>query len=132
MLALSLACAIAVGGRGISVCQPGTQPLLPPVSTSVPVDPVLNVLPGSVDVVSVPSSAMIYPVSITVDEPLAVDSVPANVASVPAPVVVDPAPIIVDEPPVVPANTPVSDPVLVTEPVSPVPDVPVTATNISV
>ena len=102
------------------------------LSTSVPVDPVLNVLPGSVDVASVPSSAMIYPVSITVDEPLAVDSVPANVASVPAPVVVDPAPIIVDEPLVVPANTPVSDPVLVTEPVSPVPDVPVTATNISV
>ena len=80
----------------------------------------------------VPSSAMIDSVSITVDEPLAVDSVPANVFSVPAPVVVDPAPIIVDEPPVELANAPVSDPALVTEPVSPVPDVPVTATNISV
>ena len=75
---------------------------------------------------------MIDPVSITVDEPLAVDSVPANVASVPAPVVVDPAPIIVYGPPVVPANAPVSDPVLVTEPVSPTTDVPVTDTNISV
>ena len=59
---------------------------------------------------NVPSSAMIDSVSITVDEPLAVDSVPANVFSVPAPVVFDPAPIIVDEPPVVLANAPVSDP----------------------
>ena len=82
---------------------------------------------------NVPSSAMIDSVSITVDEPLAFDSVPANVFSVPAPVVVvDPTPIIVDEPRLVLANAPVSDPVLVTEPVSPVPDVPVTATNISV
>ena len=102
------------------------------LSTSVPVDPVLNFLPVSVDVASVPSSATIYPVSITVDEPLAVDSVPSNVASVPTPVVVDPAPIIVHGPPVVPANAPDSDPVLVTEPVSPTPDVPVTDANISV
>ena len=36
------------------------------------------------------------------------------------------------EPLVVPVNAPVSDPVLVTEPVSPTPDVPVTDTNISV
>ena len=41
-------------------------------------------------------------------------------------------PSILNEPPVVPANAPVSDPVLVTEPVSPVPDVSVTVTNISV
>ena len=52
----------------------------------------------SVYVASVPFSAMIDPVSITVDEPLAVDSVPANVASVPPSVVVVPAPIIVDRP----------------------------------
>ena len=56
----------------------------------------------------------------------------ANVVSVSAPVVADPAPIIVDEPPVLPTNAPVSDPVLFTEPVSPVPGVPATATNISV
>ena len=94
--------------------------------TSVSADPV------SVYVASVPFSAMIDPFSIIVDEPLAVDSVPANVASVPTPVVVDPAPIIVHGPPLVPANAPVSDPVLVTEPVSPTPDVPVTDANISV
>ena len=56
------------------------------LSTSVSADPVLNVPPVSVDIASVPSSAMIDSVSITVDEPLAVDFVPANV-------VVDPAPI---------------------------------------
>ena len=56
--------------------------------TSVSADPV------SVYVASVLFSAMIDPVSITVDKPLAVDSARANVASVPSPVVVDPAPII--------------------------------------
>ena len=94
--------------------------------TSVSADPV------SVFVASVPFSATIDPDSIIVDKPLAVVSIPANAASVPAPVVVDPAPIIVYEPLVVPVNAPVSDPVLVTEPVSPTPDVPVTDTNISV
>ena len=94
--------------------------------TSVSADPV------SVYVASVPFSAMIDPFSIIVDEPLAVDSVPANVASVPTPAVVDPAPIIVHGPPLVPANAPDSDPVLVTEPVSPTPDVPVIDANISV
>ena len=94
--------------------------------TSVSTDPV------SVFVASVPFSATIDPVFIIVDKPLAVVSIPANAASVPAPVVVDPAPIIVYEPLVVPVNAPVSDPVLVTEPVSPTPDVPVTDTNISV
>ena len=94
--------------------------------TSVSADPV------SAYVASVPFPTMIDPVSIIVDKPLAVDSVPANAASVPAPVVVDPAPIIVYGPPVVPANAPDSDPVLVTESVSPTPDVPVTDANIPI
>ena len=95
--------------------------------TSVSADPV------SVYVASVPFSAMIDPVSIIVDKPLAVDSVRANVASVPTPVVVDPAPIIACVwTACSPANAPVSDPVLVTEPVSATPDFPVTDTNISV
>ena len=122
-LALSLACAVAVGGPGIRPenvrGESGTQLLL---------------LPGVTHCLLL---VFLFPlrliqVSIFVDKPLAVVSIPANAASVPAPVVVDPAPIIVYEPLVVPVNAPVSDPVLVTEPVSPTPDVPVTDTNISV
>ena len=61
------------------------------VSTSVPADPVLDVPLVSVDAASVPSSTMVGPVSVTVDEPFVVVSVPTNISNVPAPVVADPA-----------------------------------------
>ena len=61
------------------------------VSTSVPADPVLDVPLVSVDAASVPSSAMVGPVSITVDEPFVVVSVPTKISNVPAPAVADPA-----------------------------------------
>ena len=46
------------------------------LSSSVSANPVLDVPHVSVDVAKVPSSAMIDSVSVTLDEPLAVDSVP--------------------------------------------------------